>query len=202
MDFHGGKWPYITPGIPDGLFERGAVPLTKEEIRILTLAKGCLAPGQAVYDIGSGTGSLTVEAARLVAPGTVYAIEEDPAAAHLTRANVETFGLRNVLQVVGRAPEALEGLPPADRIFIGGSGSRLRSILEYCSRVLRPKGIMVINAITLETLWESVAYGSAKGYCTSAVAVNVARLEEVGGRRIFRALNPVYIVQLADGHPF
>ncbi|MBE3581701.1 MAG: precorrin-6Y C5,15-methyltransferase (decarboxylating) subunit CbiT [Thermoanaerobacteraceae bacterium] len=181
------------------MFSRGAVPLTKEEIRVLTLAKGRLAPGQVVYDVGSGTGSLTVEAARLVNPGTLYAVEEDPVAADLTRANIQAFGLGNVVQVVGRAPEALEGLPPADRIFIGGSGGRLKDILEYCSRALKPRGIMVINAVTLETLWDSMTFGRSKGYHTSAVALNVARLEEVGGRRMFRSLNPVYIVQLADG---
>ncbi|HBT47333.1 MAG TPA: precorrin-6Y C5,15-methyltransferase (decarboxylating) subunit CbiT [Peptococcaceae bacterium] len=181
------------------MFGRGKVPLTKEEIRVLTLAKARLAPGQTVYDIGSGTGSLTVESARLVVPGTVYAVEEDSVAADLTRANVRAFGLENVVQIGGRAPEALEGLPPADRIIIGGSGGRLKCILERCSRALKPRGIIVINAVTLDTLWDSLTFGRHQGYETSAVAVTVARLEEVGGRCMFRSLNPVYIVRLADG---
>lgn len=193
------RWPYSTPGIPDELFERGKVPLTKEELRTLTLAKARLAPGQTVYDVGSGTGSLTVEAARLVAPGRVYAVEKDEEALNLTRANVESFGLKNVVIVAGRAPAALADLPPADRVLIGGSGGELRAILEHCSQSLRPQGIMVINAITLDTLWESVAYGREKGYATSAVAVNLARLEKVGERHMFRALNPVYIIQLVAG---
>lgn len=194
-----GKWSYSTPGIPDELFRRGRVPLTKEEIRTLTLSKARLAPGQTVYDVGSGTGSLTVEAARLVAPGIVYAVEKDPEALDLTRANVASFGLENVAIVAGKAPEVLADLPPADRIFIGGSAGELRAILEHCFQRLRPRGIMVINAITLDTLWESVAYGREKGCGVSAVAVNVARLEKLGGRHLFRALNPVYIVQLLAG---
>ncbi|MGB9858414.1 MAG: precorrin-6Y C5,15-methyltransferase (decarboxylating) subunit CbiT, partial [Moorellaceae bacterium] len=132
-----GRWPYYTPGIPDELFRRGKVPLTKEEIRILTLSKARLAPGQTVYDVGSGTGSLTVEAARLVAPGIVYAVEKDPEALDLTRANVASFGLENVAIVAGKAPEVLADLPPADRIFIGGSAGGLRAILEHCFQRLR-----------------------------------------------------------------
>ena len=196
MGIGDGRWPYITPGIPDELFQRREVPLTKEEVRVLTLAKARLAPGQTVYDIGSGTGTITVEAARLVSPGIVYAVDKDEEALRLTRINVDSFGLTNVVYLAGEAPGALAGLPPADRIFIGGSGGNLKEVLHQSLSQLKPKGIIVINAVTLDTLWEAVNFGREKGLKTTAIALNVARLEKIGQREIFRALNPVYIIQL------
>lgn len=170
--------------------------MTKEEVRVLTLAKARLAPGQTVYDIGSGTGTLTVEAARLVSPGIVYAVDKDEEALRLTRINVVSFDLTNVVYLAGEAPEALAGLPPADRIFIGGSGGNLKEVLHQSLSQLKPGGIIVINAITLDTLWEAVNFGREKRLKTAAIALNVARLERLGRREIFRALNPVYIIQL------
>lgn len=170
--------------------------MTKEEIRVLTLAKARLAPGQTVYDIGSGTGSITVEAARLVSPGIVYAIDKDEEALELTRSNVVSFGLTNVVYLAGEAPGALAGLPPADRIFIGGSGRNLREVLHVSLSHLKPKGIIVINAVTLDTLWEAINFGRERRLKTKAIGLNVARLEKVGRRDIFRALNPVYIIQI------
>ena len=196
MDIGKNRWPYITPGIPDELFQRREVPLTKEEVRVLTLAKARLAPGQTVYDIGSGTGSITVEAARLVSPGIVYAVDKDEEALRLTRVNVTSFGLTNVVYLAGEAPGALAGLPPADRIFIGGSGENLKEVLYQSLSQLKPKGIIVINAVTLDTLWEAINFGRERGLKTAAIALNVARLERAGRREIFRALNPVYIIQL------
>lgn len=189
-------WPYNTPGIPDHYFNRSQVPLTKEEVRVLTLAKARLGPGMTVYDIGSGTGSLAVEAARLVAPGQVLAVEVNPEACTLIRENVKRFGLDNVQVVAGRAPAALEGLPPPDRVFIGGSGGHLEEILRACHEALRPGGIIVLNAITVETLSAALAFGYQRGYQVEALAANLARLEPAGRYHIWRALNPVYIVQL------
>ncbi|WP_258360466.1 precorrin-6Y C5,15-methyltransferase (decarboxylating) subunit CbiT [Moorella sulfitireducens (nom. illeg.)] len=189
-------WPYPTPGIPDHYFSRGQVPMTKEEIRVLTLAKARLGSGMIVYDIGSGTGSLAVEAARLVAPGEVLAVEVNPEACALVRENARRFGLKNVRVITGMAPAALEGLPPPDRAFIGGSGGHLEGILAACHQTLRPGGIIVLNAITVETLGTALAWGYRRGYQVEALAVNLARLEPAGRYHIWRALNPVYIVQL------
>ncbi|CEP68692.1 Cobalamin biosynthesis, precorrin-6Y methyltransferase, CbiT subunit [Moorella glycerini] len=195
------NWPYSTPGIPDHYFSRSQVPLTKEEVRSLTLAKARLGPGMTVYDVGSGTGTLAVEAARLVAPGQVLAVEVDPEACTLIRENVKRFGLDNVQVVAGRAPAALEGLPLPDRVFIGGSGGHLEEILRTCHEALRPGGIIVLNAVTVETLSTALAFGYHQGYQVEALATNLARLEPAGRYHIWRALNPVYIVQLVkDGH--
>ncbi|BCV21178.1 precorrin-6Y C5,15-methyltransferase (decarboxylating) subunit CbiT [Moorella sp. Hama-1] len=189
-------WPFVTPGIPDSYFTRNRVPLTKEEIRVLTLAKARLGSGMTVYDIGSGTGSLAIEAARLVGPGQVLAIEVNPVACNLIEENARRFGLRNVQVVAGAAPAALAGLPVPDRIFIGGSGGRLAAIMATCHEVLRPGGIMVVNAVTPETLATALTFGQNRGYQVAALAASLARLEPAGQAHIWRALNPVQIIQL------
>lgn len=189
-------WPFATPGIPDELFLRDEVPMTREEVRALWLAKARLKPGQVVYDIGAGTGSLTVEAARLVAPGTVWAVERAPKAASLVRANAERFGLNNVKVVEGEAPEALEGLPVPDRVMVGGSSRRLAAILACCAAKLRQGGIMVIGAVTWETLAAGLDFfDRAAHWQVEAVCLNVAKLSPLGGSRVWKAHNPVYLLR-------
>ncbi|MDF9408844.1 precorrin-6Y C5,15-methyltransferase (decarboxylating) subunit CbiT [Pelotomaculum isophthalicicum JI] len=191
------KWPFLTPGIPDALFRREeGVPLTKEEIRVLTMAKVRLKPGQTVYDIGSGTGSLTVEAARLVNPGRVYAIEKEPVAAALTWANANRFGLSNVEFVAGAAPEVLAGLPEPDRVLVGGSSGKLAAILEECLHRLRPEGRIVINAVTWETLRDGMDYARERGLDPEVINVNVARLAAAGKSQLWKSMNSIYIITL------
>ncbi|MCG9967329.1 precorrin-6Y C5,15-methyltransferase (decarboxylating) subunit CbiT [Pelotomaculum terephthalicicum JT] len=191
------KWPYLTPGIPDAMFRREeGIPLTKEEIRILTMAKARLKPGQTVYDIGSGTGSLTVEAARLVSPGQVYAIEKEPAAAALTKANAHRFALNNVELAAGAAPAVLAGLPEADRVLVGGSCGRLTAILEECLHKLKPEGRIVINAITWETLLGGMDFARAHGLEPEVISINVARLTAAGHSQLWKSLNAIYIITL------
>ena len=141
----------VTPGLPDKLFVQGAAAMSQEEVRALTLCKARLKRGMVVYEIGAGTGSWTVEAARLVAPGAVWAVEKNPAAAALVRANLQKFGVANARLVEGDAPEACRGWPPADCILIGGSGGRLREVLGAAGGWLRPGGRVVITAVTPET---------------------------------------------------
>ncbi|MDN5345170.1 MAG: hypothetical protein PWQ18_1284 [Clostridia bacterium] len=127
----------------------------------------------------------------------MLAVEVNPEACNLIRENVQGFGLDNVQVVEGMAPAVLGGLPPPDRVLIGGSGGQLEGILRACQASLRPGGIIVINAITVETLSTALAGGSQHGYRVEALATNLARLETAGRHHIWRALNPVYIVKLA-----
>ena len=117
-------WKYKTPGIPDEDFERiDQVPITKEEVRVVQIAKGRLEPGYTVYDIGCGSGSISVETALQIEPsGTVYSIDIDPKAIELTKKNLEKFGISNVTVILGDAKEKISKLPQADTIFIGGTG--------------------------------------------------------------------------------
>lgn len=184
-----------SPGIPDNLFLRGKVPMTKEEIRTVTLAKGRIGLKSVVYDIGSGTGSLTVEAALLAREGQVFALEREEEGVKLTKTNVQRFGLENVQVIQAEAPQGMAELPPARCIFIGGSGGKLEEILQVCQEKLAPGGRLVLNAITLETLWQAVQFMEANGFAeVETVSLTVARLNKVGRSHMWNGLNPVYII--------
>ncbi len=187
-------WKYRTPGIPDGLFARGSAPMTKEEVRALTISKLRLRGDEVVYDIGAGTGSIAVECALLARDGKVYAIERESEALGLIEANKGLFGVENLEVVRGEAPEALKSLPQPDRVVIGGSGGRLREILEAVGDKLKSGSRIVINSVTLETLHTSVEVLERMGMGVEVTQVIIAKGEKVGGVRLFRALNPIHII--------
>lgn len=188
----------MTPGIPDDLFVRNKVPMTKEEIRVVTLAKARLAPDQIVWDVGSGTGSLAVEAARLIGNGTVCAVESNPDGVKLITENARRFELNNIRVIAGAAPQALHGLPAPHRVLVGGSGGQLAAIITVVDQVLRPGGRLIINAVTLETLTGTQACLNPR-WRTEVVQVSVSRAEQVGKSHLLRALNPVFIISAWKG---
>ncbi|CCO07981.1 precorrin-6Y C5,15-methyltransferase (decarboxylating) subunit CbiT [Desulforamulus hydrothermalis] len=190
------EWPYITPGMPDHLFKRaGGIAMTKQEIRLIVLGKLRLFPGAVVYDVGAGTGSVTVECARLVKPGTVYALEQDAAADELVETNVRRFGLSNVKLVPGRAPATMAKLPAADRIFIGGSNGALTDILQAAHRKLKPGGWLAATAVTLETGPLVMRFLIEQGYQQAeAVSVTVAVARQAGESHLWQGHNPVLII--------
>ena len=183
-------------GIKDEAFVRGKVPMTKEEIRILTLVKAQIAPDAVVYDIGAGTGSLSIEAARLAPAGHVYAIEKNPEGIGLIAENATKFSVENITVVEGAAPDALAGLPAPDVALIGGSGRRLADILDLIGERLRPNGRIVANAITMQTVAACLDYfhAHAEQYTYEAIQVQINRLERVGSYDMAKALNPIYII--------
>ena len=193
------NWPYKTPGIPDESFNQSdAVPgPTKEEIRVITIAKARLNEGQVVIDVGCGTGGLTVEAALQVGvKGRVYAFDEDEAAIALTKGNLQKFGLEgNVSLARGKAPEALIALSNADAIFIGGGGVSLRAIIQTAHYKLKPNGRIVINAIQLETATTAIAELKALGYKDIDVThVSVAKGKSTNSGTMMVARNPITII--------
>lgn len=183
-------------GIKDDAFVRGNVPMTKEEIRILTLVKAQIAPNAVVYDVGAGTGSLSVEAARLAPQGHVYAIEKNPEGIALIKENAARFSTRNLTVVEGAAPAALDGLPPLDVALIGGSGRRLPEILDIIGTRMNSGGRIVANAITMQTVAACLDYFHvhAELYTYEAIQVQISRLERVGPYDMAKALNPIYII--------
>lgn len=185
-----------THGLPDDMFLRSDVPMTKCEVRSVALSS--LAPGRraVVYDVGSGSGSVTVEAARLAREGHVYAVEHHPQALELTRRNVERFQLQNVELVAGHAPEILETLEAPTHAFIGGSSGDLREIIA-CLLKKNPHVRMVATAVTLETLAELVEVGK-RFQLFELAQLNVSRGQKLGRFRLMSALNPVYIVTLQN----
>ena len=183
-------------GIADEEFIRGDVPMTKREIRILTLAEARIAPADVIWDIGAGTGSMSVEAARLASEGWVYAVERNAEGAALIRQNAEKFGIKNLTVVEREAPEGLDALPACDAAIIGGSGRRLAEILDAIAARMKPGGRVVVNCVTMQTLASALEYlRRHKGdFAYEAAQVQVNRLRQVGPYDMAQALNPIYII--------
>ena len=183
-------------GIADEEFIRQDVPMTKQEIRILSLVKAQIAPDAVVYDIGAGTGSISIEAARLAPQGQVYAIERSSEGIGLIRANAANFAVKNVKVIQAEAPEGLADLPEADAILIGGSGGNLQEILTEVTPKLKTSGRLVLNCITVQTLMQCIEFmrEHSDTYIYEAIQVQVTRLQQVGTYDMAKANNPIYIV--------
>ncbi len=183
----------ILPYHRDDEFCRGTSPMTKEEIRILALAKLQLTENAVCYDVGSGTGSVAAEMASLSPSCRVYAIEKKPEALELIKKNKERFGLDNLAVVEGEAPENLAGLPAPSHVFIGGSGGRLEDILACLLEMKKPMRI-VIAAVTLETLQRLADLGRREDVKdVELVQLAVTQAEQAGDVRLLKARNPVWL---------
>lgn len=180
--------------IDDEEFLRGNVPMTKQEIRILTLAKARLKSDSVIVDVGAGTGSITIEAAQLSPHGKIFAIERKLEAVELIRLNVERFSVDNVEIICSEAPDGLNTLPELDAAIIGGSGGNLDKILDVLYDRLKVGGRIVLNAITLQTTAAAIEYFRARGQSYEAIQVQITRLERVGRYDMAKALNPVTII--------
>ena len=190
------KEAVITHGIPDQDFLREKVPMTKEEVRSISLSKLRLQRDSLVYDIGAGTGSISVECARMVVDGTVYAIEKKPEACKLIEQNKYKFAASNLHIIEGEASEALEELPTPTHVFIGGSSGKLEEILNILWEK-NPKVRVVINAISLETIAEVTRLIKKYDFAEKEIVqVTVAKSKEIGSYEMMMGQNPVYVVTL------
>lgn len=188
-------WPYVTPGIPDGAFVRGQVPMTKAEVRAAALSKLRIAPGDTLWDVGAGTGSVAVEMALLNPAGRVFAVEGKGEACALIRENARKFGAANLTIVEGEAPAALEALPPPQGVFVGGSGGRLREILEAALGKY-PQARVAVAAVTLETLAQGAAALAELPFGeTEVVQITAARSKELGRYHLMEGLDPVFLLR-------
>ncbi len=183
----------LTHGISDGEFIRDQVPMTKEEVREVSICKLRLRRGAVVYDIGSGTGSVAVEIAGLSDDIQVYAVEQRGEAACLIRKNSAKFGLENVSVVEAKAPEGLAGLPRATHAFLGGTGGNLKAILDALYQI-NPNMRVVMNAVTLETLCEmKEALSLYPTENEEIVQIQASRAKSAGQYHLMQAENPVWI---------
>lgn len=198
IEFAGGvassRWPYASSGIPDELFIRGDVPMTKQEVRAVALAKLRLTATDTVWDVGAGTGSVSIEAALVARAGSVWSVERNAAGVRLIRENADAFGCGNVHAVPGVAPDALAKLPVPDAVFVGGSAGELPSIVEAALEK-NSQVRLCVPCATVETLTEACALLSGsrfKGF--EACQVSAARAEAVGSHHLMKAQNPVFLV--------
>ena len=184
--------PRRAPGLPDEAFERGDVPMTKQEVRAAVLAKLAVRPEDILWDVGAGTGSVSVELALAAPRGRVYAVECRPEGCALIKANREKFRTRNLVLVEGLAPAALSDLPAPDAVFIGGSKGSLAAIVD-AALDKNPDARICVSAIALESLSAAVAALTAKGRTVQVSQIAVSRARAVGGLHLMMAQNPIYL---------
>ena len=191
-----------THGLADEAFIRGKAPMTKTEVRTVSLAKLCLEEDSVCYDIGAGTGSVSVEMALRADQGEVYAIEKKEDALELLKENKKKFALDHMQIISGTAPEAMEDLPVPTHAFIGGSSGNMKDIVELLQKK-NPQVRIVINCITLETVGEALSCikemqteQSEWTWETEVVQLGVARSREIGRYHMMMGENPIYIITI------
>jgi precorrin-6Y C5,15-methyltransferase (decarboxylating) len=180
------------PGIPDGSFLReDGIPMTKQEVRAVILAKLNPGPEEICWDVGTGTGSVAVELA--LQAKRVFSVERDEKALALAERNRQQFGAWNLRLIHGTAPEALNGLPAPDAVFIGGSGGTMReTIRAVCAA--NPDARICASAITLETLHDTTETLKELGFSTEVIQLAVSRSRKAGELTLMTAQNPVFLI--------
>ncbi len=189
-------WKYKTPGIPDELFERLAgIPLTKREVRLLILSALRLEEKSVIWDIGAGTGTVSIEMGLLCPENKIVAVERDPDVVKLIQRNCKLFGANNVTVLEGVAPDCLGDIKPKpDRIFIGG-GKVVKTVLFEGWDILPSGGRMVAIASNLENLYQiSEGLAQLQARNIEVVQSSINRLETRGVSQIFAAIAPVFIL--------
>ena len=190
-------WNYKTPGIPDEYFERTEnVPITKEEVRTIQISKARLKPGQTVYDIGCGSGSISIEAAiQIESTGKVYAVDYEEKAIEITKKNIAKFEVNNVSVILGDAKEKIPELPDADVIFIGGTGGDTKEIVELCHTKLKKNGRIVIGIILIETLYTVLQVIEKLGFSSIDITqITISKSRKTSTGTMMLARNPVTLI--------
>ena len=181
------------PGLPDEAFIRGKTPMTKQEVRAAVLAKLAVRPSDILWDVGAGTGSVSVEMAQAAPAGQVYAAECDTDACELIRRNRAKFHAENLHLTAGKAPEVLVNWPAPDAVFIGGSKGNLAAIMD-AALAANPAVRLCISAIALETLQQAIAALAAHGLSAQVTQIAVSRSKAAGSLHLLMANNPVFLI--------
>ncbi|MEA5508172.1 precorrin-6y C5,15-methyltransferase (decarboxylating) subunit CbiE [Crocosphaera sp. UHCC 0190] len=168
--------------------------MTKREIRMIILGELCLKPPQIIWDIGAGTGSVSVEIARLCPTSQVYAVEKTAIGITLINKNTQRFNVNNVISIEGKAPAILNNLPNPDRIFIGGSGGNLVEILNFCQHKLTQEGLIIIAVATLENLGISLNWLKNQAWHYQLLDLQISRSVSLSNLTRFSPLNPVTLI--------
>jgi cobalt-precorrin-6B (C15)-methyltransferase len=189
-------WKYITPGIPDELFEQiPGIPMTQREVRLLMIAALRLEVDSVVWDIGAGTGTIPVETGLLCTKGKVIAIERDEEVANLIRHNCEIFGVTNVQIVEGSAPDCLAEIKDQPQRVCLEGGKSIADILKAVWQLLPPHGRVVVTAGNLENLYSVLdTFSQLHGKQVEVVQAAINRLENRGTNRSLVAVDPIFIL--------
>jgi len=181
-------------GIPDHYFVHEQGLITKSEIRAISLAKLQLLPEHVVWDLGAGSGSVSVEAALLVTSGKVYAVEKKTKRVKQIKINMNQFGIKNMEVVQAELPGGLAGLAEPDRIFIGGGGRNLKAIIQGAVAAMKPDGIVVVNTVLIPNVQTAMETLEALGLKTSMVQAQISHSRRMPWAERLEAQNPVWIV--------
>lgn len=190
------SWDYVTPGIPDDLFERlPGIALSKREVRLLLISALRMKPDSVLWDIGAGTGTIPVEIGLLCPQSKIIAVEQDEELASLIRRNCAKFGVTNVKMFEGKAPECLEEITlKPDRVCIEG-GRPIKDILQQAWQLLQTQGRLVATASNLENLYTlSEGFSQLQARNIDVVQAAVNRLEKRGVNQRFAAVDPIFIL--------
>ncbi|MBI5327810.1 MAG: precorrin-6y C5,15-methyltransferase (decarboxylating) subunit CbiE [Deltaproteobacteria bacterium] len=181
-------------GISDSSFSHSNGMITKEEIRVVAISKLKLKGDSTVWDIGAGCGSISIEAALVSNKGKVFAIEKEKSRVMHIEKNKKKFATSNLEIINSSAPDALKALPTPDAVFIGGGGKDVSNIINVCSKRIKQRGRIVVNAITLETLSSAAEFFKKTAWNMETTAINIAKTKDVANLHLFNAHNPVFII--------
>ena len=185
--------PAHAPGIKDDYFIRGKVPMTKQDVRAAIIGRLSLDKTDTVWDVGAGTGSVSVEMAQMACHGRTYAVEVNPEGCMLIEANKRKFGAWNLTTIPGKAPEALADLPAPDAVFLGGTKGNMAPILDIVKEK-NPKAKVCISAIVVETLNSAINELSSRGWDVEVAQISSSYGKKVADMHMMMANNPIFII--------
>ncbi len=186
--------PALHPGAPDHWYDHAGGLITKSEIRAITLSKLRLTTDQILWDLGAGSGSVSIEAALSIKKGKIFAVEKNPDRIEYIKNNRKRFKVRNLEIVQAVLPEGLSGLARPDRIFVGGGGKDLKTIVTAAAKYLKPGGRIVVNTVLIPNLQAVLAALGRLKFETDVIQVQINRSRQMPWAERFDAQNPVWII--------
>ena len=188
------KTAVLRLGLSDDQYEHERGLITKAEVRAVTLSKLKLEPFHVVWDLGAGSGSVGIESTLFVSKGQIIAVEKELKRSQQIEANIKRFNANNMAVIHGILPDAIDGLPRPDRVFIGGGGKDLSVIIEKACHKLRPSGVIVVNTALLSSMISAIEVMEGVGFRTEMVQVQVNRSRKMPWSQRLEAENPVWII--------
>jgi precorrin-6Y C5,15-methyltransferase (decarboxylating) len=186
--------PAQFPGMPDDWFVHEKGLITKAEVRAVTLSRLRLFDRAVFWDLGAGSGSISIEAGLSITRGSIYAVEQHPARIAHIRENCTRFGIGNISVIEARLPDGLGGLPDPDRVFIGGGGENLAQIIHAAADRLTESGLIVVNTVLIDNLTSARQALERMGFSVDLLQIQVSRGKPMPYSHRFEAANPVWIV--------